>query len=80
MPLTKDSRVATRPLEAQAIYMHDARVFALPRADLTGHDMAQAFMQTTEAIMRCCSREPGPYVMVVSNGRLRRRRLVYPAL
>lgn len=78
--LTKDSRVATRPLEAQAIYMHDARVFALPRADMTGQAMAQQFVQATDAIMRCCSREPGPYVMVVSDGRLRRKHLGYPAI
>lgn len=77
--LTKDGRVASRPLEAQAIYMHDARVFALPRADMTGPAMAQAFVQATAAIMRCCSREQGPFVMVVRDGRLRRKRLVYPA-
>jgi hypothetical protein len=32
--LAKDHRVASRPLEAQAIYMHEARVVAFARGEL----------------------------------------------
>lgn len=38
--LCKDRAVARNVAEARAIYMHDARVFALARADLTGPAMA----------------------------------------
>ncbi len=42
--LCKDLAIAHNPLEAQVIYMTNARVFALSEASLTGPTMAQWYM------------------------------------
>jgi hypothetical protein len=77
--LTKDDRVATRPAEAQTIYMCDARVFAFARADLTAAAMIDMLLEQAVRIERWATRTPGPYVVSLSAGRpLRRRRLNYP--
>ena len=77
--LTKDDRVATRPAEAQTIYMCDARVFAFARADLTAAAMIDILLDQSDQIDRWAARVPGPYVASLSSGRpIRRRRLNYP--
>lgn len=77
--LTKDDRVATRPAEAQTIYMCDARVFAFARADLTAESMIDILLHQAERIERWATRTPGPYVASLSAHRpIRRRRLNYP--
>ena len=40
--LAKDHKIATRPLEAHAIYHHDARVIVFARGDLTAAQMGDA--------------------------------------
>jgi hypothetical protein len=77
--LTKDDRVATRPAEAQTIYMCDARVFAFARADLTAAAMIDILLSQAERIDRWADGTRGPYVASLSASRpIRRRRLNYP--
>lgn len=76
--LCKDRAIARGPGEARAVYMHDARVFALARANLSGPDMAALFLSAQHRIVRMAGRARGPYVMSVSREGLRRLRLAYP--
>jgi len=75
--LAKDHRVATRPLEAQAIYMHDARVIAFSRGDLTAAAMGDLCLEHERAIHRVASVAP-PFVMSLSSQGLRRKHLNVP--
>ncbi|WP_136586043.1 hypothetical protein [Microbacterium hydrothermale] len=50
--LAKDHRVAVRPLEARAIYMHDARVIAFVHGDLTSRVMGDLCLKHEKAIHR----------------------------
>lgn len=77
--LTKDARVATRPAEAQTIYMCDARVFAFAKADLTADQMIAVLLTQADAIRRWATRTPGPLVAALrSDLSIQRRRLNYP--
>lgn len=76
--LCKDRAVARNVAEARAIYMHDARVFALARADLTGPAMAALFLAAEQRLLRMAVRARGPYVASVSPNGLTRLRLAYP--
>ena len=75
--LTKDAAVASRPAEAEAIYMNDSRVFALARANVIGPTMLMWFLANERAIHRMTRAKP-PFVMAVGPDRLRRKRLAYP--
>ncbi|HEY0216177.1 MAG TPA: hypothetical protein VGC57_07290 [Cellulomonas sp.] len=76
--LTKDTAIARRPAEAQAVVMNDARVFALSDARATGQDMLRCFLAHQVAIHRWAVRVPAPFVVAVSRQRLRRAGLAYP--
>lgn len=75
--LAKDHRVASRPLEALAIYMHDARVVAFSRGELTGQEMGDICLQHEQAIHRLAGVQP-PFVFALSATGLRRKRLNVP--
>jgi len=75
--LTKDAAIAGRPAEAMAIYMNDARAFALARADLLGATMLAWFLRNERPITRMTRAKP-PFVMAVGPKGLRRKRLAYP--
>ncbi|WP_144875972.1 hypothetical protein [Microbacterium sp. 1.5R] len=77
MLLTKDHRIASRPLEAQAVYFHDARVIAFARGDLTGREMGDICFTHAAAIHRLALRQP-PFVYSLSASGLRPKRLNAP--
>lgn len=76
--LCKDKAIARSPAEAMAVYLNDARVFALAHASVTGPEMADLFLNAEGGIIRMASRAKGPYVVSVSRDGLRRLRLAYP--
>ena len=75
--LTKDAKIASRPADAMAIYMNDARAFAMARADVTGPTMLAWFLANERAISRITRAKP-PFVIAVGPKGLRRKRLAYP--
>lgn len=75
--LAKDHRIASRPLEAYAIYVHDARVVTLSRGDLTSAQMGTLFLSHTAQIANLAAAR-GPFVFSLSPNGLRRRRLNTP--
>jgi hypothetical protein len=78
--LCKDLAVAQNPLEAQAVYMTSARVFALSNARIPGPAMAQWYLEHEDKIIKTALKASGPYVMAVNPSYgLRRVRLAYPS-
>ncbi|WP_298862711.1 hypothetical protein [uncultured Microbacterium sp.] len=75
--LAKDHRIASRPLEARAIYMHDARAIAFANGNLTATEMGDLCLQYEKAIHRMSSAHP-PFVMSQGKGGLRRKNLNFP--
>lgn len=75
--LAKDHRVATRPLEAHAIHVHDARVVTFARGELTAAAMGDLCLRHAEPIHRLARVRP-PFVMALSETGLRRKRLNVP--
>jgi len=63
--LTGDKAIAKRPLEAQAVLLAQARVFALGSNQLTGAQKAARYLAHEAAISRRANR-PGPYVVAVT--------------
>lgn len=64
--LTGDKAIAKRPLEAQAVVMSGARVFALGSSQLTGPQKAQRFIDQQRVIARRAQGRAGPYVVSVT--------------
>lgn len=75
--LAKDHRVASRPLEAQAIYMNDARVIAFARGEITAGAMGDLCLEHERSIHRLVQASP-PFVMSLSERGVRRKRLNFP--
>jgi hypothetical protein len=69
--LMKDKRIRTRPAEQAAVTAHAVRCFCIARGDLTGPEMAEAFVRAREAILRACA-EQGPFIRQVSRAGLTR--------
>lgn len=76
--LCKDRAIARNVAEARAVYMHDARLFALARADLPGPAMVELLLAAQQRLFRMARGARGPYVVSVSPNGLRRLRLAYP--
>lgn len=72
--LTKDHRVATRPLEAHAIYTHDARVVSLASGSRTGEQMAELFLLHERRIHGLADAR-GPFVYSLSPSAMKRKTL-----
>ena len=64
--LTADKAIAKRPIEARAVIVAGARVFALGTNQLTGPQKARRFLDHERAILRRATRQAGPYVVSVS--------------
>lgn len=75
--LAKDHRLATRPLEAQAIYMHEARVVVIARGDHTAARMGDLCLEHEAAIQRLATVH-GPFVFSLAEHGLARKRLAAP--
>ncbi len=72
--LAKDHKIASRPLEAQAVYLNDARVIAFTSGELTGQQMGDICVAHEERIHRLASVTP-PFVFSLSASGLRRKHL-----
>lgn len=75
--LAKDHRIATRPLEAQAIYVNDARVVVFARGDLTSEQMGNLCLRH-ESKIREVAAARGPFVYSIAEHGLARKRLAAP--
>lgn len=75
--IAKDHKVASRPLEALAIYMNDARVFAFASGQLTATEMGDLCIAHERAMYRLAAAKP-PFVMSLSTHGLRRKHLNVP--
>lgn len=75
--LAKDHHLASRPLEARAIYMHDARVVAFARGHLTAEAMGDLCLLNAARIQRLATVN-GPFVFSLSANGLRRKHLNWP--
>jgi len=75
--LAKDHRIASRPLEARAIYQHDARVIVFARGDLTAARMGDLCLEFGEKI-REIALARGPFVYSLAAHGLVRKRLNAP--
>ena len=69
--LMKDKRIRTRPAEQAAVVTYGLRCFCLARGNLTGAEMAEAFVRARDAMLRACERA-GPFILQVSRDRLTR--------
>ena len=56
-----DAAIRRNDLEQAAVVAHGARLFCVPRADITAADLAQRFIINLPAIQRA-SEEPGPFI------------------
>jgi hypothetical protein len=72
--LTGDKTIAKRPLEARAVSLACARVFALS-SQLTGTEKARRFLAKERSILRRAEAIPGPYVVSVTGHGLETLRL-----
>jgi len=75
--LAKDRAMAKKPLEAEAIFYNDARVFIIASAQITGPQMLQRLVGNAARIERLAS-IPGPFVFGVYEDRVERIYLNYP--
>lgn len=75
--LTKDHRVASRPLQALAITVNDARVVTFARGDLTAGAMGDLCLAHEKAIHRLAAVQP-PFVFSLSAHGLSRKNLNVP--
>lgn len=73
--LTKDTHVAYRPAEAEAIYRSGARVFTVRNAQMAGPDVLELLVRHTAVIRRVADRARGPYVFGVGPAGLGRLNL-----
>ena len=75
--LAKDRAMAKKPLEAEAIYYNEARIFVLSSSRVTGAQMLNWFLRNSRSIERMAT-QPGPFVFGVYEDRIARIRLNYP--
>ena len=75
--LAKDHRLASRPLEAYAIYAHDAKVVVFARGDLTAEKMGDLCVQY-ELKIHGVALAPGPFVFSISAHGIARKGLNVP--
>lgn len=67
--LMKDDRIRRKPGQRRAILESGARAFVVTNASLTGHQLAELFVENRHRIIQR-SRHPGPYIYGVYPGRL----------
>ncbi len=64
--LTKDARIRTNALERQALLNANVAAFMLARGDLSGNQMAAAFLLGLKAIKKTLSRDIAPFIATVN--------------
>ena len=75
--LAKDHRLSTRPLEAYAIYAHDAKVVVFARGDMTAATMGDLCLKYEQKILGLAL-APGPFVFSIAAHGIVRKRLNAP--
>ncbi|PIB75995.1 hypothetical protein CQY22_007925 [Mycolicibacterium brumae] len=60
----KDAAISRNDAERDAVMESAARMFCIPRADITGEDSAQRFIRNLEAI-RLAAQSDGPFIYKV---------------
>lgn len=63
--LTKDKKIASRPLELLAVAQGDVRLFAFVGGDVPGVVVAQAFVNALENMQRFLRGNPAPFIAKV---------------
>ena len=74
--ISKDRAIAKRPLEAEVIYVNDARALVIASAQITGPDVLRRLLVNCDRIERQSLRS-GPYVLGVHADTLGGIRLYY---
>jgi hypothetical protein len=64
--LSKDKRIRGRPIEKEALLIPGARSFILTSGNMTGQEMADAFIRRINQIRRIAKNEKTPFVAVVT--------------
>lgn len=64
--LTKDKWIRRRPLEKQALLSAGLCVFVLTSGNMTGDEMAQAFVKNLSKIRRLIKKQPPPFIAAVT--------------
>lgn len=57
----KDAAIRRNDIERAAVANSGARLFCIPRADITADELAQRYLTNLAAIARTAA-EPGPYI------------------
>jgi PIN like domain len=76
--LCKDLEIARNPLEAEAISMSGARVFALANAKITMDQGAAWYLANEERIVRMLLHRDGPFLVAVHADKIVNRKIKYP--
>lgn len=76
--LCKDLQIAHNPLEAQAVAMTGARVFALASATITMVEGAERYLANEQRIVRMLLHREGPFIAAVHADHLSNRPIKYP--
>ena len=66
--LTKDKNMRRRPAEQLAIVRNGVRAFSLTSGDLSGPEMADAFVKAMPKIRSLLRRREGPFIASVTRG------------
>jgi GTPase len=66
--LTKDRHIRTRRNEVAELMAAGLAVFVVTKADMSGDEMALAFVAALPAMLRMAARKPRPFVARVSAG------------
>jgi hypothetical protein len=66
--LTKDHHIRTRQNELVALLSANVAAFVLTAADLTGPEMAEAFVRALPKMRRTLIGQPRPFVARISRG------------
>jgi hypothetical protein len=64
--LTKDDHIRFRDNEKAAVHAAKVRLFALTRGNMSGDDMASAFVKALPRMKRLARRQAPPFVATVS--------------
>lgn len=73
--LSKDKKIAKRPLEAAALIAEAARVVVISDAQVTGSEMLARLLENAIQIERFARTKPGPWVVGVSTDGIRSIRI-----
>jgi predicted nuclease of predicted toxin-antitoxin system len=64
--MTKDKNIRRKREELEALRAAGARVFALTSGNITAEDMVELLLEHREAMEKCVSSQPAPFVATVN--------------